>query len=191
MRVIAGDFKGRKLNSLSGDNTRPTSDKIKGSIFNMIGPYFEDEVVLDLFSGSGNLAIEAVSRGCEKAYCFDNHFKAISIIKENIGLTKNSEAFTVKKMDADKALDWLKGEGVRFDLVFLDPPYAKQVIEKQVEKMLSLGLLNEFAKVICETDKQVELPEKILNLEQIKIQDYGTIKVTIYKLIEGVESNEF
>ena len=191
MRVIAGDFKGRKLNSLSGDNTRPTSDKIKGSIFNMIGPYFEDEVVLDLFSGSGNLAIEAVSRGCEKAYCFDNHFKAISIIKENIGLTKKSEAFTVKKMDADKALDCFKGEGVRFDLVFLDPPYAKQVIEKQVEKMLSLGLLNEFAKVVCETDKQVELPEKILNLEQIKIQDYGTTKVTIYKLIEGVESNEF
>ena len=191
MRVIAGDFKGRKLNSLSGDNTRPTSDKIKGSIFNMIGPYFEDEVVLDLFSGSGNLAIEAVSRGCETAYCFDNHFKAISIIKENIDLTKKIEAFVVKKMDADKALDWLKGEGVRFDLVFLDPPYAKQVIEKQVEKMLSLGLLSEFAKVVCETDKQVELPEKILNLEQIKIQDYGTTKVTIYKLIEGVESNEF
>ncbi|MFC6346741.1 16S rRNA (guanine(966)-N(2))-methyltransferase RsmD [Vagococcus carniphilus] len=190
MRVIAGDFKGRKLNSLSGDNTRPTSDKIKGSIFNMIGPYFEDEVVLDLFSGSGNLAIEAVSRGCEKAYCFDNHFKAISIIKENIGLTKKSEAFTVKKMDADKALDWLKGEGIRFDLVFLDPPYAKQVIEKQVEKMLSLGLLNEFAKVVCETDKQVELPERILNLEQIKVQDYGTTKVTIYKLLEGVGLDE-
>lgn len=66
MRVIAGDFKGRKLTSLSGDNTRPTSDKIKGSIFNMIGPYFDEEIVLDLFSGSGNLAIEAVSRGLKK-----------------------------------------------------------------------------------------------------------------------------
>lgn len=190
MRVIAGDFKGRKLNSLSGDNTRPTSDKIKGSIFNMVGPYFEDEVVLDLFSGSGNLAIEAISRGCKKAYCFDNHFKAINIIKENIGLTKRNDTFVVKKMDADKALNWLKDEEIRLDLVFLDPPYAKQMIEKQLEKMLSLNLLNDFAKVVCETDKQVELPERILNLEQIKIQDYGMTKVTIYKLIEGAESNE-
>ncbi len=184
MRVIAGDFKGRKLNSLSGDNTRPTSDKIKGSIFNMIGPYFDEEIILDLFSGSGNLAIEGVSRGCKKAYCFDNHFKAISIIKENIALTKKEEAFIVKKMDADKALEWLSVENEQFDLIFLDPPYAKQRIVQQIEKILSLNLLNEHAKIICETDKKVDLPEMILNLKQIKVQDYGVTKVTIYKLIK-------
>ena len=183
MRVIAGDFKGRKLNSLSGDNTRPTSDKIKGSIFNMIGPYFEDDIVLDLYSGSGNLGIEAVSRGCQKAYCFDNHFKAINIIKENVKLTKREEAFSIKKMDADKALEWLKENEVTFDLVFLDPPYAKQLIEMQLEKMLALNLIKSYGRVVCETDKLVELPEIIGQLERIKEQYYGATKITIYQLI--------
>lgn len=184
MRVIAGEFKGRRLNSLSGDNTRPTSDKIKGSIFNMIGPYFEDEVVLDLYSGSGNLGIEAISRGCEKAYCFDNHFKAIQIIQENIKLTKKSEAFVVKKMDAEKAIDWLSENNCSFDLIFLDPPYAKQIIEKQLEKMLMLNLINDYGRVICETDKSVVLPEKIGRLHLQKEQHYGTTKVSIYQLSE-------
>ena len=183
MRVIAGNFKGRKLNSLSGDNTRPTSDKIKGSIFNMIGPYFDDEVVLDLYSGSGNLAIEAFSRGSRKAYCFDHHFKAISVIKENIALTKEEKSFVVKKMDADKAILWLKDNQVTFDLVFLDPPYAKQKIVEQLEEMLEYQLINPFARVVCETDKQVDLPESIGELELVKTQVYGTTKVTIYKRV--------
>lgn len=181
MRVIAGDFKGRRLNSLSGDNTRPTSDKIKGSIFNMIGPYFENEVVLDLFSGSGNLAIEAVSRGCKQAYCFDNHFKAVSVIKENIALTKKESAFVVKKMDAAKGLHWLSENSVSFDLIFLDPPYAKQKIVDQIEEMIQLNLLCDNARIICETDRQVELPDSIQQLEKIKEQDYGATKVSIYR----------
>lgn len=181
MRVIAGSFKGRKLNSLSGDNTRPTSDKIKGSIFNMIGPYFDNGVVLDLFSGSGNLAIESVSRGCEKAYCFDNHFKAISIIKDNIGLTKKNDAFVVKKMDAEKALHWLADNHILFDLVFLDPPYAKQKIVSQIEELIQLKLLNQNARIICETDRLVDLPNTIGSLEKRKEQNYGTTKVTIYR----------
>lgn len=182
MRVIAGEFKGRKLTSLQGDNTRPTSDKIKGSIFNMIGPYFDEEIVLDLYSGSGNLGIEAVSRGCQKAYCFDNHFKAINVINENVKSTKKESAFTVKKMDADKALEWLKGNGVTFDLVFLDPPYAKQTIENQLNQMLELNLINPYGKIICETDKFVDLPETIGALVQIKEQQYGATKIVIYRL---------
>ncbi len=188
MRVIAGDFKGRRLNSLSGDNTRPTSDKIKGSIFNMIGPYFDEELVLDLYSGSGNLGIEAVSRGCKKAYCFGHHFKAIQVIQENIQLTKKPDAFSVKKMDADKAIHWLKDNGLSFDLVFLDPPYAKQTIEKQLREMLELKLINEFGKVVCETDKKVDLPEKIDDLSLVKEQIYGATKVTIYQLTGGEEN---
>ncbi|MGL5686399.1 MAG: 16S rRNA (guanine(966)-N(2))-methyltransferase RsmD [Vagococcus fluvialis] len=182
MRVIAGDFKGRKLTSLSGDNTRPTSDKIKGSIFNMIGPYFDEEIVLDLFSGSGNLAIEAVSRGAKKAYCFDNHFKAISVIKENIKLTKSEKSFVVQKMDADKAILWLKDNGVTFDLIFLDPPYAKQKIEEQLLSMLDNGLINNYGKVICETDKMIDLPDAIGALELMKTQHYGATKIKIYQL---------
>lgn len=184
MRVIAGDFKGRRLTSLSGDNTRPTSDKIKGSIFNMIGPYFEDEKVLDLYSGSGNLAIEAISRGCNKAYCFDNHFKAIKVIQENISLTKQADLFVVKKMDADRGLEWLHDNAQIFDLIFLDPPYAKQTIGAQLEKIVELKLLAPFGKIICETDKMVDLPDRVHQLVSQKTQTYGTTKVTIYQLVE-------
>ena len=190
MRVIAGDFKGRRLTSLSGDNTRPTSDKIKGSIFNMIGPYFDEEKVLDLYSGSGNLAIEAVSRGCSKAYCFDNHFKAIQVIQENIKLTKSDSSFVVKKMDADRGSEWLHDNGQIFDLIFLDPAYAKQIIETQLEKMQELKLIAPFGRVICETDKQVDLPDTVGKLVALKQQSYGATKVTIYRLEEEEVEND-
>ncbi|MGY3765330.1 16S rRNA (guanine(966)-N(2))-methyltransferase RsmD [Vagococcus vulneris] len=181
MRVIAGEFKGRKLHSLSGDNTRPTSDKIKGSIFNIIGPYFDDAIVLDLYSGSGNLAIEAVSRGCAKAYCFDNHFKAIQVIKENTLLTKSAEKFVVTKMDADKAIPWLSVKALKFDLVFLDPPYAKQKIEIQLREMLSGSLINSDARVVCEVDKKFDLPDQIGSLTKIREQAYSLTKIVIYR----------
>ena len=84
MRIISGNYGGRRLKSLAGANTRPTTDKVKESIFNMIGPYFDGETVLDLFAGSGGLAIEAVSRGCSHAVCVDKNYQALKIIKENI-----------------------------------------------------------------------------------------------------------
>ena len=88
MRVISGDYRGRRLKSLSGDNTRPTSDKVKESIFNMIGPYFNGGEVLDLFAGSGGLAIEAVSRGMDHAVCVDRNYQAINVIKDTFRLQK-------------------------------------------------------------------------------------------------------
>ena len=125
MRVISGKYRSRRLKSLSGDNTRPTTDKVKESMFNMIGPY----------SGSGALAIEAISRGCEHAYCVDRNFSAIKIIKENIALTKEEQLFSVIKSDANKAIERFKQEKLCFDYVFLDPPYAKQEIEIQIERL--------------------------------------------------------
>ena len=189
MRVIAGDFKGRKLTSLQGDNTRPTSDKIKGSVFNMIGPYFYDgEIVLDLYSGSGNLGIEAVSRGAVKAYCFDHHFKAVQVIQENVALTKQTTSFEVKKMDAEKALHYLADKQVKLDLVFLDPPYAKQLLAEQLNLLQTLDLLNSGAVVVCEMDKQVDLPSEVNALVCRKEQKYGATKIMIYDYIEGDEN---
>lgn len=184
MRVIAGEFKGRKLQSLKGDNTRPTSDKIKGSIFNMIGPYFDGGICLDLYSGSGNLAIESVSRGMDKAYCFDVFFPAVKVIQENVTMTKKKDAFVVKKLDAKKALDFLAGQSVLCDYVFLDPPYAKEELEKNMLALQSLNLLKKQAKIICEMDKHVILPDIIGQLVLQKEQQYGVTKVRIYQLEE-------
>lgn len=181
MRVISGEYGGRKLKSLPGDNTRPTSDKVKGSIFNMIGPYFEGGQVLDLFSGSGSLAIEAVSRGMAFGVCVDRNYQAIKVIQENVAMTKEVEKFEVIKGDANKILVRLAEEGRVFDLVFLDPPYAKQEIVDQIEQMLTRGLLSEDCCVVCETDKKFVLPEKIGTLQQTRQQVYGLAAITIYR----------
>ncbi|MGN8981357.1 16S rRNA (guanine(966)-N(2))-methyltransferase RsmD [Enterococcus villorum] len=181
MRVISGNYGGRRLKSLSGANTRPTTDKVKESIFNMIGPYFNGEEVLDLFSGSGALAIEAVSRGCGHAFCVDKNYQALQVIKENIEITKEPEKFMTLKLDADRAIEKLAHDKCKFDFLFLDPPYAKQKIIDQIIKMSELDLLKESAIIVCETDKTVELPERIASFTQIRKQIYGITSVTIYR----------
>lgn len=181
MRVVSGEYRGRRLKSLDGDNTRPTSDKVKESIFNMIGPYFDGGQVLDLFAGSGGLAIEAISRGMDQAVCVDRSYPAMKVIQENIKITKEPQKFITLKMDANQAIQKLAAEEQAFDLLLLDPPYAKQQIVAQLEQMLTLNLLKSDCLVVCETDKGVVLPEELQSLVQIRHQVYGMTAVTIYR----------
>jgi 16S rRNA (guanine(966)-N(2))-methyltransferase RsmD len=181
MRVVAGEYGGRRLKALAGSNTRPTTDKVKGAIFNMIGPYFDGGNVLDLFAGSGGLAIEAISRGMAHAVCVEKNFQAMQIIKENVAVTKEPEKFELKKMPAEKALYDLAESGIQFDLILLDPPYAKQMIEKQIEQFQSLHLMSERCVIVCETDKTIELAETIGQWKSRKRQTYGISAVTIYE----------
>ena len=178
MRVVAGNYGGRPLKTLAGKTTRPTTDKVKGAIFNMIGPYFDGGRVLDLFSGSGSLAIEAVSRGMDSAVMVEKDRSAQMVILENIKMTKESEKFQLLKMPAERALTNITGQ---FDLVLLDPPYAKETIVANLEKMQEKNLLAEEAIIVCETDKEVELPETIGQLSISKEKMYGISKVTIYE----------
>ncbi len=182
MRIIAGNYRGRNLKSLKGDNTRPTTDKVKEAMFNMIGPYFDGGKVLDLFSGSGALAIEAVSRGIDLAYCVDRNYAANKVIQENIAITKEPTKFCLFKMDAKQALKKFSNNKEKFDLVFLDPPYAKQQLEEQIQQLESYHMIKEDGFVICETDKSVHLPEEIGSLIQFRHQTYGITALTIYKM---------
>lgn len=181
MRIISGEYRGRKLKSLEGENTRPTTDKVKESIFNMIGPYFDGGVVLDLYAGSGSLAIEAISRGMDQAICIDNNYAAIKIIQENIDITKQEKKFIVKKMDATKAIIYLSTKNQSIDLLLLDPPYAKQEVVVQIKQMLDLNLLKETTIIVCETDKSVDLPDSIDFYKKYRESIYGISKVTVYK----------
>lgn len=185
MRIVAGEYGGRKLKTLPGSNTRPTSDKVKGAIFNMIGPYFNGGKVLDLFSGSGSLAIEAVSRGCDHAICVDKQFQAIKVIQENIEITKEPQKFRVVKGDAQRIVQQLATEKQVFDYLFLDPPYAKQEICQQVEMIEELELLSQQALIICEVDKAVTLPVTIGGFKERRRQNYGGTTVVIYEKGEG------
>ena len=177
MKIVSGIYGGRPLKTLEGKTTRPTSDKVRGAIFNMIGPYFEGGRVLDLYAGSGGLSIEAVSRGMSSAVVVERDRKAQAIVAENIQMTKDVGKFQLLKMDAERALEQISGE---FDLIFLDPPYAKEQIVADIEKMAEKELFSEDVMVVCETDKAVELPEEIACLGIWKEKIYGISKVTVY-----------
>ena len=177
MKIVSGTYGGRPLKTLEGKTTRPTSDKVRGAMFNMIGPYFDGGRVLDLYAGSGGLSIEAVSRGMEQAVLVEKDRRAQGIIASNIQMTKESHKFQLLNMEAHQALNQLQGT---FDLIFLDPPYAKEQIVADIEALAERGLLGEEVMVVCETDKAVDLPEEIACLGIWKEKIYGISKVTVY-----------
>lgn len=177
MRIVSGKYGGRPLKTLEGKTTRPTSDKVRGAMFNMIGPYFDGGRVLDLFAGSGGLSIEAVSRGMDEAVLVERDRKAQAIVQENIRMTKEESRFQLLKTEANHALGQLDGQ---FDLVFLDPPYAKEEIVANIENLCQQQLLAEDVMVVCEMDKSVDLPEEIAELGIWKQKTYGISKVTVY-----------
>lgn len=190
MRIISGEYGGRRLKAVPGKNTRPTTDKIKESMFNIIGPYFDGGSCLDLFAGSGSLAIEAVSRGMEHAVLIDKAPAAISTIRENIATTKEPEKFTVLRSDATKALDKLQQQHQSFDVIFFDPPYAEQKIVSQIERLLAMDLVAKNALIICEVDRNVELPNSVQTLTSFKVGNYGTTKVMFYENVMEDENND-
>ncbi len=180
MRIISGTYGGRPLKSLPGDNTRPTGDKLKETLFNIIGPYFRGGRVLDLYAGSGALGIEAVSRGIEEAVLVDTNREAQAIIRENIQMTKEEEKFELLTVPATVALDTLANRRDQFKLVFLDPPYAKQTIEEDIQKLIDKNLLTDIAMIVCETGSDVELPEMIGEVSIWQHKRYGKTTLTIY-----------
>lgn len=177
MRIVSGTYGGRPLKTLEGKTTRPTSDKVRGAMFNMIGPYFDGGRVLDLYAGSGGLSIEAVSRGMEAAVLVERDRRAQAIIRDNIRMTKEDSRFQLLAMEAKQALGHLSGS---FDLVFLDPPYAAEDIVADITELCQRQLLSQGVMVVCETDKAVSLPEEIAELGIWKEKIYGISKVTVY-----------
>lgn len=142
---------------MKSNRTRPTSDKVKESLFNSLGQFFNGGNVLDLYAGSGALGIEAVSRGYDSASLVDINHAACSIIKKNVALTKEENRFNVYNMRSNVALKLFAENNEKFDLVFLDPPYAKEKIAKDMMQMDKLGLLNDDAIIVAETDDHTEL----------------------------------
>lgn len=160
MRVIAGKYRSRQLKSVDSKKTRPTTDKNKENLFNMIGPYFDGGVCLDLFAGSGGLGIEAISRGMDELYSVDHQYKAFYIIKENVNMLKINEQCHIYKMDYKKALFKLKDEGIRFDLVLLDPPYGLKINEDIISFLSNENMLNDGCIIVIEDLKEEAIDVK-------------------------------
>jgi 16S rRNA (guanine966-N2)-methyltransferase len=160
LRVIAGLCKSRPLKPVPGHHTRPTTDKVKETLFNIIGPYFDGGQVLDLYGGTGALAIEALSRGMEKGFIIDSNGAAIRTIKENIETCDFTNQTEIYRVDAGKALAMLGRREEQFDLIFLDPPYAKARFEKDFEAIIQYNLLRKDGLIIAEHDAEITLPEQ-------------------------------
>lgn len=180
MRVVSGECKGRPLKAVPGVSTRPTTDKVKESIFNMIGPYFEGGMALDLFAGSGGLGIEALSRGMERAIFIDREFKAVSTVKANLEACHYTDQAEVYKNDSERALKALIKRELVFDLILLDPPYKKQKLESLLSVISENKLLDENGIIVCEHGNDVSLPEQLGSLVRWKYEEYGMIRVSIY-----------
>lgn len=181
MRVVSGTCKGRPLKAVSGTGTRPTTDKVKESIFNMIGPYFDGGQVLDLFAGSGGLAIEALSRGMDKAILVDRDYQAFQTVKTNLeacGFTDRSEVY---KNDAERALKAIIKRSLSFSLIVLDPPYKQQKLVKLLEMIHDANILDESGIIVCEHGDDVVLPENVNDLVKWKHENYGVISVSIFR----------
>ena len=182
MRIISGEFGGRRLKAVPGQNTRPTTDKIKESLFNILGGYFDGGVMLDMYSGSGAVAIEAVSRGMERAFLFENNRLAQKTIEQNIEITKSPEQFHLKRQNVKQGLKTIVSDPAfePFELVFMDPPYRLQEIVKDIEQLQELNLVSPDCVIVCEVDKEVQLPELILGFEQYKRVEYGITALVFF-----------
>jgi len=180
LRVVSGNCKGRPLKAVPGKTTRPTTDKVKEAIFNMIGPYFDGGMGLDLFAGSGGLGIEALSRGLDRVLFIDRDQKAIQVIYENLSACNLEEKAEVYRNEAERALKAIVKREICFDYIFLDPPYKKQQLIHLMEIMDKQNLVNETGIVVCEHSFDVELPTNIGSFHQIKHEQYGIISVTIF-----------
>ncbi len=183
MRVITGSARGHVLLTPEGLDTRPTADRVKHSIFNAIQFDVEGRRVLDLFAGSGQLGIEALSRGARECSFVDSDKKALSAISQNI---KNCGFERVSKMFSTDFESFLESTDGVFDLVFLDPPYKEGLLEKAlesvVEKMSSFGI------IVCEHLKDYFPPESVRNFSVYKRYNFGrTTSVTLYRTSDGEE----
>ena len=171
MRVISGIAKGVRLDSLQGDITRPTLDRVKEALFNILQNDIRQSQVLDLFSGSGALAIESLSRGAKYAVLCDKSSEAIKIIKRNLEKTKLEENAKIIKNDYKKALELLQKEENKFDIIFIDPPYKENIAVKAIQEILKCDLLNKEGIIVLETD-----------YEERELEQLQTIDVNIYDL---------
>lgn len=188
MRVISGSARGLKLKSPEGLKTRPTTDRIKESLFNIISNDLLEVNFLDLFSGSGAIGIEALSRGADKVIFIENSKEAFNTIKENLEKAKFISKAQIYNQDYITALNQIKKTGILFDIIFMDPPYSQNIVENALKIIENLNILKKDGIIICEQHINDFVPN-LSGFENYRTKLYKTTKIVFFKNIMEV-SNE-
>lgn len=179
MRVITGSARGRKLISPAGDDVRPTTDVVKEAVFSIIQFSIKGCSFLDAFAGSGQMGIEALSRGAEKVYLIDSSRRSMSVIKKNIALCGfENKAVTVNS----DTLSFLANTKERFDTVFLDPPYKTGLLQAALAR--AVDVVSPGGCILCEHPREEELPVNVGHFSLKKSYRYGQIVISVYKETE-------
>lgn len=181
MRIISGKLKGRKIKAVPGFSTRPTSDRLRETIFNIIAGQVQGSVVLDLFSGTGALGIEAISRGAKQVCLIDNSIAAITTIKQNLAICNISSQAKILKWDISRNLNCLGNFDSVIDLVFMDPPYAKGLIKPALINLCKSGSLLDKALIIIEHNDQEALKEPFSDFSLKDQKKYGKTLVSFFQ----------
>ena len=182
MRVITGTARGRRLKTTPGLDTRPTTDKVKESIFNIIQFDIEGRRVLDLFAGCGQMGIEALSRGAEHCAFVELRRDASAVVRENLTACRLEEQSSVKQMDA---LAFLQSCREKFDLVFLDPPYEGNLLDQALNLITLIDIISEHGIIVCEISSERKRPE--LNEHYSIAKEYRYGKTTILRIERNAE----
>lgn len=180
MKVISGILKGRTIKGYNIIGTRPTMERVKESLFAIIQNHLKESTILDLFSGSGQLGIEAISNGAKECYFIDNNKEVIKILTQNINNLGINQKSKIILSDWKKILNDLSAKGIKFDIIFVDPPYDYDVYEKILAKLSTLNLLNDNSLIILE-HHNLKFKNNYQNLLLYKERNYGNKTITIYQ----------
>lgn len=180
MRIVGGNFRGRKLTSLPGATTRPTADRVKEALFNIWGQLTYDALVLDLFAGSGALGLEALSRGAQHVTFVEKDRKAIQIVRTNVQRLQVADRADVVQEDVFRYIDVLAKAGQTFDLITADPPYGDGLAGAVAEALDRSNLLRSDGRLVIEHHRREELPADLPNMKQIRVANYGDTRLTFF-----------
>lgn len=176
MKIISGKYRGKTLKTLEGMDTRPTTSRVKESVFNIIQFSVADSDILDLFAGSGQMGIECLSRGANSVDFIDQNPKAINIIKNNLKICDENQ----RVLQTDY-VSFIKSCNKKYDIIFLDPPYSTEMINNSLNLINDFKLLKECGIIICETSVNDKIDLTGTDFTTVKTYKYGTINITSIK----------
>ncbi|KUO70071.1 MAG: hypothetical protein APF77_24680 [Clostridia bacterium BRH_c25] len=190
MRVIAGEFGGRRLDPIEGTDIRPTSDKVKESLFNILGDTVIDSIFLDLFGGTGGIGIEALSRGAKHVVFIDTSIKSIKVLKGNLKNLNVEDNVEVFHTDYSTAIGKLHKYNKQFDIIFIDPPYSVGMAKAALEELDKNPIIAQSGLVIVEHDSRDDMPQRVGKLHMCRIKQYGNTTLSFYNINEQMQQKE-